>query len=412
MKKLTAILLTLSLLLCGCAASQPEPAPGEVLTDLMADVPARVVCLAEEPDCAVSAAQFAVALFQNSLEEDKNTLLSPLSVLSALAMTANGAEGETRTQMENAMGMTVEDLNAWLYAYMEDQDDSLKLANSIWFTNSSGFAVEQSFLETNAGYYRADIYKAAMDSHTLDAINNWVSEKTDGTIPEILDQIPEDAVMYLVNALAFEAEWPEIYEETQVHEATFTKEDGTEQTVELMNSTESHYIEDASATGFIKYYKGGQYAFVALLPNEGVSVAEYVASLSGAALQEMLANAQETTVYAAIPKFETEYSVEMAEVLKAMGMTDAFDIDLADFSNMGTCADGNLFINRVLHKTYISVAEQGTKAGAATVVEMVCGSAFLPDPREVTLDRPFVYMIVDCERNLPLFIGTLMDTQT
>lgn len=411
MKKLTAMLLALSLLLCGCGASA-EPAPGEALTDLMADVPARVTCLAEKPDCAIPATDFAVSLFQNSLEDDKNTLLSPLSVLSALAMTANGADGDTRTQMENAMGMTVEDLNAWLYAYMDGQDDSLKLANSIWFTNSSGFAVEQNFLETNANYYQADIYKAAMDSHTLAAINNWVKEKTDGTIPKILDQIPADAIMYLVNALAFEAEWTEIYEDINIQETTFTKEDGTEQPVELMHSTESDYIEDEFASGFIKYYKGGKYAFVALLPNEGVSIADYVASLSGATLQEMLSNPTDTTVYAAIPKFETEYSVEMAEILQAMGMRDAFDVDNADFSNMGTCEDGNLYISRVLHKTYISVAEQGTKAGAATVVEMVCGRAFIPDPKEVVLDRPFVYMLIDCEENLPFFIGTLMDVES
>lgn len=409
MKKRTAILLLLALLLCGCGASEPAE---QGVTDLMEEIPASVTCLAEMPDKSVEAADFAVTLFQNTVQEGKNTLLSPLSVLSALAMTANGADGETLTQMENTMGMTVEDLNAYLYAYMDGQTDQLKLANSIWFTNDAGFAPEQSFLQTNGNYFQADLYKAPMNDDTRDAINDWVNEKTDGMIPTILDQVPEDAIMYLVNALAFEAEWPEVYLETSVREQTFTKEDGTEQTVELMFSTESNYIEDDFATGFIKYYKDGKYAFVALLPNEGVSVSDYVASLSGGSLQEMLRDAQDITVDAAIPKFAVEYSVEMADVLKAMGMTDAFSVENADFSRMGTCEDGNLYIGRVLHKTHITVAEQGTRAGAATVVEMLCGSAYIPERKEVVLDRPFVYMLVDRQENLPFFIGTLMEVES
>lgn len=409
MKKRTAILLILALLLCGCGASEPAE---QGVTDLMEEIPASVTCLAEMPDKSVEAADFAVTLFQNTVQEGKNTLLSPLSVLSALAMTANGADGETLTQMENTMGMTVEDLNAYLYAYMDGQTDQLKLANSIWFTNDAGFAPEQSFLQTNGNYFQADLYKAPMNDDTRDAINDWVNEKTDGMIPTILDQVPEDAIMYLVNALAFEAEWPEVYLETSVREQTFTKEDGTEQTVELMFSTESNYIEDDFATGFVKYYKDDKYAFVALLPNEGVSVSDYVASLSGESLQEMLRDAQDITVDAAIPKFAVEYSVEMADVLKAMGMTDAFSVENADFSRMGTCEDGNLYIGRVLHKTHITVAEQGTRAGAATVVEMLCGSAYIPERKEVVLDRPFVYMLVDRQENLPFFIGTLMDVES
>ena len=202
-----------------------------------------------------------------------------------------------------------------------------------------------------------------------------------------------------------------MYLETSLEKTTFTKEDGTVQDVELMHSSEYQYIEDELATGFIKPYKGGDYAFVALLPREGVSVADYVASLTGEHLLEMLRNPVDTKVFAAIPKFESEYSTDMAEVLKDMGMADAFDVNKADFSRMGSCEAGNLYIGRVLHKTAITVAERGTKAGAATVVEMLCGSAFTPDPKEVTLNRPFVYMFMDCRQNIPFFIGTMMDME-
>ena len=227
---------------------------------------------------------------------------------------------------------------------------------------------------------------------------------------EILDEIPEEAVMYLINALAFEAEWEDIYDETQIWEGTFTAADGTQQSAEFMSSKESLYLEDENATGFLKYYAGRDYAFVALLPREGVSVADYVSSLTGEHLQELLENPEQITTYAKLPKFETEYDLDMTEILIDMGMTDAFDPALADFTRLGNSKDGNIFIGKVLHKTYLSVAEQGTKAGAATVV-VVYGEAASPNfqkPKEVHLDRPFVYMLVDCEQQLPFFIGCMI----
>jgi len=189
-------------------------------------------------------------------------------------------------------------------------------------------------------------------------------------------------------------------------------EDGTRQNVDMMHSEEYTYLEDDMATGFIKYYKDRKYAFVAMLPNEGVTVSQYVDSLTGEHLRELLNNRQDLTVFASIPKFETEYDIEMSEVLQEMGMTDAFDWQVADFSKLGTyTVDGmNICINRVLHKTFISVSEQGTRAGAATAVEMVTeGAMEIVEYKEVVLDRPFVYMLIDCETNLPFFIGTMMN---
>ena len=348
------------------------------------------------------------------MQNGKNTLISPLSVLCALAMTANGAEEETLAQMEEVLGMTTDELNLYLYSYMKNlpQGDKYKLslANSIWFTEDERFTVNQDFLQTNADYYGADIYKAPFDKQTLKDINNWVKQNTDGMIPEILDQIPPEAIMYLVNALAFEAEWSEIYEKHQVKDGEFTKEDGTKQDVKFMYGSEGTYFEDEKATGFMKRYKGGKYAFVAMLPNEGVSVSEYIASLDGESLNALLANPQYGTVHTSIPKFETEYKVEMSEILQDMGMTEALDMYNADFEGLGTSTGGNIYISRVLHKTFISVGEKGTKAGAVTIVDMKNGAAAEPtEPKEVYLDRPFVYMLVDCENNIPFFIGTMMD---
>ena len=411
MKKLIALLLVFAMALGMTACSQVSA------NDLMKDVPAKAVDVLPDMDAgAAAAADFGVRLFKTSMEEGKNTLISPLSVLYALAMTANGAEGETLTQMEKVLDMDVDNLNSYMLAYLdllpETKDYKMSLANSIWFKDDPNFIVEQSFLQTNADYYGAGAYKAAFDEGTRNDINSWVKEHTDGMIPEILDEIPDEAIMYLVNALAFEAEWADVYEEHQIREGRFTMEDGTRQDVDMMHSEEYTYLEDDLATGFIKYYKDRKYAFVAMLPNEGVSVSQYVDSLTGEHLRELLNNPQDLTVFASIPKFETEYDIEMSEVLQEMGMTDAFDWRVADFSRLGTYnVDGmNICINRVLHKAFISVTEQGTRAGAATAVEMVAeGAAEIIEYKEVVLDRPFVYMLIDCETNLPFFIGSMMN---
>lgn len=412
MKRMTALLLCAALicvLLTGCGS---EVRSSQDLTEGIEANPVSAEGIALGGESSVAPTDFAVRLFQTGAQSGKNTLISPVSVLYALAMTANGAEGETLAQMEETLGMSVSELNDYLYAYMnslpEAEKYKLSVANAIWFTDDERFTVEQDFLQTNADYYGAGIYQAPFDDSTLADINNWVEDNTDGMIKDVLDNIPEEAVMYLVNALAFDAEWQSIYKENQVRDAVFTKEDGTQQDIELMYSQEYSYIEDDKAAGFIKYYADSKYAFVALLPNEGVSVEEYVASLSGEHLAALLAEPQEAAVSAAIPRFECEYGVELSDILAAMGMTDAFDMYNADFTGLGHSEDENIFISRVIHKTYIAVDERGTKAGAVTAVGM-SSAADTPEPKRVILDRPFVYMLIDCEANLPLFIGTMMD---
>ena len=402
-----ALILSIPVSLSGCAAKA---------ADLTADVKANTVSSDIEltGKNSEAIADFAVKLIQNNNESDENTLLSPLSVLCALAMMANGAQGETLAQMEASFGLPVEELNEYLHAYIKslpsDNKYKVSLADSIWFKDDENLRIEQDFLQINADYYSASIYKAAFDNTTLKDINDWVSDNTDGMIRDILTEIPDDAVMYLINALAFDAEWETVYKENQIREGTFTAQSGVMRDVEMMYGGEQTYLDDGNATGFVKYYSGRKYAFVALLPNEGLSVSDYISTLSGDSLMSTLENAQSVRVQTAIPKFENEYSVEMSDILKAMGMTDAFDGDVADFTGLGTQKDANIFISRVIHKTYIAVDEKGTKAGAATVVEAAGTSAAPEQPKTVYLDRPFVYMLIDCTANLPIFIGTVTDT--
>ena len=267
-----------------------------------------------DPASAAKAVDFDVRLFKESYNGKENVLISPLSVLSALAMTQNGARGETLEQMERTLGMSKDELNEFFRSYgntlKSGNDCKLELANSIWFKNGPGFTVNRDFLQTNADFYGADAYKAPFDKTTLKDINKWVSEKTDGMIKNILDEIPKNAVMYLANALCFEAEWEEKYDAYSVNEGTFTTSDGKERRVTMMSSFESVYFDDGKATGFMKYYKGRGYAFVAMLPGEGVSLDDYIASLDGQAVFEMLGSPEYRSVITKTPNGEERIKIK------------------------------------------------------------------------------------------------------
>ena len=382
--------------------------------DLMAGVASNAVTPADDLNAGNAAVtDFAIRLFNAANENGKSTLISPLSVLYALAMTANGAEGETKAEIEETIGMSVYEMNLYLFSYMQSlyqgKHCRLSLANSIWFTSDDRFSVNQSFLQKNADYYGADVYKAPFDDQTLADINNWVSYRTEGLINKALDEIPENAIMYLINTLLFDAEWAHIYSEYSVFDGKFTTEDGRKIDVRMMSSEENKYLEDENTTGFIKYYNGGKYAFAAMLPKEGLSVAEYLESLDGATVRSLLAGAKNVDVNTVMPKFTTEYNTQMSRVLENMGIVSAFSGGKADFSGLGKSNAGNIYISRVIHKTFIEVGEKGTKAGAVTIIEAADECEPMEPPKNVVLDRPFVYMIIDCENNIPIFIGTMME---
>ncbi len=367
------------------------------------------------PDIQFKLAQFnfAVDLFKRSAKESEyeNTLISPISVMSALAMTANGANGLTEEEMEAVLGggMSTEDLNAYLYAYLENLSDEVSLANSIWFKENA-ILVNETFLQTNKDYYDAEIFAAPFNKTTANDVNAWVKDKTKKRIQKIIDEIDADSVMYLINALTFDGEWMSKYEKEDVKDTVFTALDGEKQNVSMMYSTEYIYLSAKDAKGFIKNYKGGKYAFAALLPDEDIALSDYVQTLTGAKIAETLASKQTTSVSVGIPQFSYAYDIEMKEVLKAMGMSSAFDGDTADFTDIGT-ANGDLYIGQVIHKTFIEVDTFGTKAAAVTLVDMKeeTASTELEYTKKVILDRPFVYMIIDTETDLPIFIGTMTE---
>ncbi|MBQ8738836.1 MAG: serpin family protein [Clostridia bacterium] len=362
----------------------------------------------------LSQMNFSLDLFKGSVKKsvNENVFISPLSVQIALAMNANGANGQTRSEMESVLanGISLEDLNEYLSTYTSNLPSSenakLEIANSIWFRDRNGFEVKRDFLQKNANYFRAEIYKAKFDDSTVNSINDWVDKNTDSMIKEILKEIPPDAMMYLINAIVFDAEWQNQFYEDAVYDAEFTNIFGDKKSVEMMyRNSEYMYIEADNATGFKKNYSGGGYGFVALLPNEDVSINDYIASLDESALLDTLKGIRASGEgIIKIPKFELEYTLNMNELLSELGMSSAFG-ESADFSGI---SNESLYISQVLHKTFISLDNLGTRAGAVTMIENKAESES-KIAWTVTLDRPFVYMIVDNATNLPIFIGAVMD---
>ncbi|SFE54585.1 serpin B [Thermoanaerobacter thermohydrosulfuricus] len=280
-------------------------------------------------------ADFSIELFKKSTNDNKNSLISPLSVMLALAMTANGADNETLAQMEKVLGkdISIEDLNKYLYAYMKklpnEEKSKLTIANSIWFKEND-FMPSKDFLQIIADYYKADIFKATFDSSTVSDINNWVKLKTDGMIDKILNKIDPEDVMYLINAVTFDAEWETVYEKHNIYKDVFTDINGNKQKAEFMRSEENFYIEDKNVIGFIKPYAKKHYSFVAIIPNENMTIGEYIKTLTGEKFINLIKNAKMTLVHASLPKFKYDYEINLNSTLESLEMKDAFSLEKAE----------------------------------------------------------------------------------
>ena len=359
---------------------------------------------APDDEFKAAASSFAAELFKDNYSKGKTTLVSPLSVLTALALVQNGAQGDTLAQLEQALGGLDRDtLNAYMRAYCDfmTESEELKIANFVW-TDSSAEA-KRAFLQKAVDSYSAQLFSAPLsDPKTVESINSWVKKNTDGMIPKIIEKADRYAVMMLVNAIAFDAKWETPYKRSDIEKLEFTSYSGSKKKTDFMCSTENVYLKDGGTVGFMKPYKNGRFAFAALLPDENTGIDDYVASLSGDKLMKIFSSAKRgNEVNVKMPKFRAEYSTQLIDTLKKMGVKDAFDSKTADFSSLIENRDA--YIATVVHKTFIEVDENGTRAAASTLVG--ADTLSLLEPYRVFLHRPFVYMIVDTETNLPLFIG-------
>jgi len=360
------------------------------------------------PEIGEVSIEFCTNLFRQSYKEGENVLVSPLSVLIALSMVEGGARGETLRQMEQVMGngMRYESFAEGMKTLLESYsaDEVLRIANGIWYKDGV-LTPAEDFRALMTDVFDAPFRAGAFDGSTKDEINGWVEDNTDGMIDSIIEEIPEDAVMYLINALCFNGKWEKKFEKVSKYD--FTNADGSVTKVDMMTA----YGADAllfgnDAIGFMKMYEGGRYAFAALLPDEGITVDDYVRSLTGEELRRIFdTRVSDTNAFIGLPKFKVEYKCDMMEPLTEMGITNLFG--MAELYGLGDCSYGPMAVSGVFHKTFMEVDEAGTKAAAVTAIEVYAESCVSKEVQPVVLDRPFVYMIMDTATGLPLFMGVM-----
>ena len=360
--------------------------------------------------------QFALELMKRQFSDSDNVMISPYSIMQAMGMLTNGADGETLTELENVMGgVSVDELNKYLKQWRINQpnEESCKLttANSIWARNDENrIKPRPEFLQNTADYYNSEVYVAPFDDTTLKDINAWVNQKTDEMIPKIIDDISPEAIMFLINAVAFDAKWEAPYEHEATRKMDFTDYKGNTAKTDMLCGIESRFIHDDHAEGFYKYYKGKKYAFAALLPEDGMTVTEYISSLTPEHFSTLFAEPKaekvswEDMTMVRIPKFKYDYQTLLNDTLTDMGMVKSFT-DYADFTKLTSV--GHPSVSEVIHDTFIRLDEGGTKAAAVTAIITKDAQVIMDAPNELNFDRPFVYAIVDTETDMPVFLGTL-----
>lgn len=359
----------------------------------------------------------ALKIFKNSLKKGHH-LFSLVSTVYSMAVVANAADSNTLSEIEKTFEISCEELNEYLNTYLHAADYNsggrFKIYNSIWLNKDKNYHVNDELLQLNANIYHNDVYSTKFDQKAVQDINTWAYTRSTSIVDFLMSEVSEDDSMYLMNVSFFEGKWRNMYSEDQVKENRhFVSADGKRVPVKMLHSHEAKYLNNERAKGFIKFYENSDYAFVALLPNEGTDIMDYVNTMDGDELNYMLSTSMNIDVIVEIPIFSVQDNLDLEEVLKDAGMNDVFDPECADLDKLGKGENGeNLFVSRALNKYYFSVDKRGTKSGMDFSAEDDCGKMVVDAlKKEVVLDRPFMYMLVDTRYNIPVLMGVLTDVE-
>ena len=364
-----------------------------------------------DPNLIDANTRFAFELLQELISEDrgKNVFFSPLSILLALAMTYNGAAGDTKLAMAEALEFSqfdLEQLNRGFNDLMvgivnADQQVEVSIANSIWYR--LGYDVKEDFIDRNARYYSAEVRELDFsDPQAADTMNNWIDQATKGKIEKMFDSIPPETKMYLINAIYFKGDWTHQFSESATQDGEFILETGSKKMVPMMHLEENFRHAQAENLGILRLpYGREKLAMYILLPDEGEDLDEITSQLNEVSWNRLRRDLEDKEVTLTMPKYRIEYGVKILnDVLTKMGMGAAF---AGGFSGINP----KLFISRVLHKAVIDVNEKGSEAAAATVVEMTKSAP--PEPVEFIVDRPFLFAISDDRTGSILFLGKVAE---
>lgn len=331
---------------------------------------------------------------------NENIMISPLSIEQALAMINNGLNSIGQSEIISYLGQNVDELNRLNKEYIKskENDDVLFMANSLWIKEGLEGNVNTEFKNKLITDYSAEL--DTFDK-SPNKINSWVSDKTNGMITSIVDSIPDSLRALLVNAVYFNGKWEEPFEDWQiVTDYKFKTKDNEEVEATFLSDTVDSYMENSQATAFRKKYNDG-YSFIGILPKNKDKFD--IENFNMNTLLESETYKYEVDIM--IPKFESEYSTSLVGVLKALGLNETFKDGALDkvINNEG------LIISDIVHKTAIKLDEKGTEASAVTGImcDTTSIATEIPERKEVILDRPFVYTIMDDTTNQILFIGIM-----
>ena len=393
------ILITI-VFLFGCTRNiEPEPIPEDIV-------------LSQKSGELINANNdFTFSLLHHlQMKDGENLMLSPLSISLALSMTLNGAETTTKTDMINTMGFkgfSVDEINQIyldLITALKKADPKvvMNVANSIWIKKN--YPVLEPFITTNQKYYDARIEKLEFDLNALKAINGWVNEKTNTKIPEILDKISGDEIMFLINAIYFKGQWKIQFDKAKTQDESFLLPSGGTVSVPMMKVQEQFGYSVQTGFKALKMpYGRGKFGMTILLPEDGKTPDQLMSQLTPsiwAAIENSLTATVKTDVW--LPRFKFNYGCNLEELLSSMGMSVAFTSGQADFSKINTIDD--LYITKAIHKTFIEVNEEGTEAAAATLIAIGKTSAGTSEP-VFHATKPFLFFITEEDTQAILFVG-------
>lgn len=352
-------------------------------------------------------------------EGDKDLFVSPLSVAMALAMTYNGASGQTRDAMAEVLGLeqlSLEEVNQANAALRQSLQGlgtgvELSIANSLWARQGVDF--KEDFLERNRQHYGAEV--ASLDFNSPDApgtINQWVDRNTRGKIKQIVDQIDPDTVMFLINAIYFNGKWSQSFDKAMTRDRPFHLPDGSEKQHPMMSRSGKYpYLKGEGFQAVSLPYGDGRTSMYVFLPDEASSLDEFLQGLDAESWANWMSRFKQTEGDVVIPRFKSEYEVSLNDALKALGLEVAFDPDRANFEGMRAIPP-RLYIQQVKHKAVVDVNEEGTEAAGVTSVIVGITSAQQPQERfSFVADRPFFFAIRDNQTGSVLFMGTVVDPQ-
>ena len=380
MKKLIAMAACASILaVTGCGQKNPQPSEG-------------------------SEVGFALSFFQktnSSVNYDENLLVSPYSAGVALSMLAEGAEGQTRAELDDALNGCIfkaEDLGS---------NDSIvvKSANSLLVGDN--FSIKNKYVSLLEKDYDAFVTtQNFLDPATVQAINNWCSENTEGKIKGIVDRLGSNDVMILVNALYFNAPWQKGFDAESTRKGVFHGVKGAEQVDMMTQRNKFRYAQYMGCQMVELPYAGGRYSMYVVLPSEGMDVNSMIPYISESAFDAAMGMLDSREVILTMPKFKLETSLVLNDALQDMGIETAFS-GAADFK--GIAATGNLVLEQVKQKCYIDVTEEGTEAAAVTSVQVRLTSVDRNPVARMTVDRPYLFFIQDSQSGNILFAGKVVD---